>query len=116
MVLSRYSKCWLPIVGLVILMNCAKHKLTPVASPFPATPTTNVPVAAEPVAESKTAHPVKKVIQAKSGGPEVDRLLLEPPRMSFAPDGHILRKDARPIDKITVLVDAGTGSLRPASE
>jgi hypothetical protein len=97
-------------------VNCAKHKLTPVATPFPPAPTMNVPVAApRAVAESKAAQPVK-AIQAKSGGPEVNRLLLEPPRMSFAPDGHVLRKDARPIDKITVLVDSGTGSLRPESE
>ncbi len=117
MVLSRYCKCWLPAVCLVILMNCAKHKLTPVAAPFPPAPTMNVPVGPQPaVAESKAAQPVTKVIQAKSGGPEVNRLLLETPRMSLAPDGHILRKDARPIDKITVLVDAGTGALRPASE
>ena len=118
MVLRRYGKCWLPAVCLFILMSCAKHKLAPVATPFPATPApiTNVPVAPQPaVAESKAAHPVNKVIQAKSGGPEVNPLLLEPPRMSFAPDGQVVRKDARPIDKITVLVDAGTGSLRPES-
>lgn len=116
MVRIRYGKCWLLAVCLVILGNCAKHKLTPVATPVPPAPTTNVPVAApSAVAERKAAQPVKKAIQAKSGGPEVNRLLLEPPRMSFAP-GHVLTKDARPIDKITVLVDSGTGSLRPESE
>jgi hypothetical protein len=117
MVRSRYGKCCLPAVCLVILLNCAKHKLTPIATPFPPAPTMNVPVTAPRAgAESRAAQPVKKVIQAKSGGPEVNRLLLEPPRMSFAPDGHVVRKDAQPIDKITVLVDTGTGSLRPGSE
>jgi hypothetical protein len=119
MVLSRYGRSWLPAICLVILMNCAKHKLTPVAAPFPPAPapTTNVPVAAPPaVADSKPAQTEKKVAQAKRQGPESNRLLLEPPRMSFAPDRHVQSNNTRSIDKITVLVDAGTGTLRPESE
>lgn len=116
---SMYGKCWLPAVCLVILVNCATHKLTPVATPFPSAraPTTNGPVTTRPaVPESKPAQPAKNVAQAKRQGPEINRLLLEPPRMSFAPDGRVPTKYARPIDKITVLVDTGTGSLRPGSE
>jgi hypothetical protein len=116
---STYGKCWLSVVCLVILANCAKHKLTPIATPFPpaTAPITNGPVAAPPVVpESKPAQMAKKVAQSKRQGTEMNRLLLEPPRMSFAPDGRVLTKDTRPIDKITVLVDTGTGSLRPESE
>ena len=118
MVLSRYGKCWLPAVCLVILLNCAKHKLTPVAAPFPPAPapTTNVPVAAPPaVADSKPEQAANKVAQVRAPGPELNRLL-EPPRMSFAPSGHVQSGNTRSIDKITVLVDARTGTLRPESE
>jgi hypothetical protein len=111
------SNCWLAAVCLLILASCRTHKLAPVAMPFPPAPAMNVPASTPPAgAETKPEQLGKKVIQAKNAGPEVNRLLLEPPRMSFAPDGRVLKKDAQPIDKITVLVDAGTGSLRPGSE
>ena len=117
MLRSMYGKCWLPAVCLVILANCAKHTLTAVATPFPATPTVNVPVTAPPArSESKAAQVVKKVTQAKSATPDVNRLLLEPPQMSFSPNGRVSRKDAPAVDKITVLVDTRDGSLRPDAQ
>jgi hypothetical protein len=37
--------------------------------------------------------------------------------MSFSPDGRVVQKDTRvPVDKLTVLVDAGSGAIRPDSE
>jgi hypothetical protein len=113
-----YCKYWLPAVCLLLLVNCAKHKLTPVATPFPSAPTMNVPVPAPApaIAESTPAEPAKKVAQVKRSASDVNRLLLDPPRMSFAPDVRALRKDVPRIDKITFLVNTGDGTMRPESE
>jgi hypothetical protein len=115
MALSRYGKCWLPAVCLLLLANCAKHKLTAFATPTLAAPTVNVPVVApEALPESKLAQPAKA--QAKRAAPDVNRLLLEPPRMNFARESRSSKKDVPPIDKITFLVNTGDGTLRPESE
>jgi hypothetical protein len=117
---SMSGKCWLPIVCLAIFPSCAKHKLTPLGAGAPPTPAVTAPVAARPAAPEsiKTAQPAKQSTQAKAGPDgraEVNRLLQEPPRMSFSPDGHIVRKDVPKIDKITVLVETN-GTLRPDSQ
>ncbi len=52
----------------------------------------------------------------KRSASDVNRLLLDPPRMSFAPDVRALRKDVPRIDKITFLVNTGDGTMRPESE
>src|ERR1700730_15226213 len=115
------GRCTLPVVCLLILASCAKHKLTPVGAIVPPTPPP-VPAASVPVgaplqrAESKAAQPVKTLAQAKRGAPEVNRLLLGPPRMNFVPDVRALKKDVPKIDKITFLVNTDTGTLRPESE
>ena len=115
---SFYCNYCLPVVCLVFLASCAKHKLTPVATPFPLTPAANVPApaAAVPVAESKQGEAAKNVAQAKRSASDVNRLLLEPPRMSFAPDLRAMKKDVPRIDKITFLVNTGDGTLRPESD
>jgi hypothetical protein len=114
---SMSGKCWLPVLCLAILPNCAKHKLTPLGAIVPPSPAVTVPVAAPPVApEIKIAQPAQKVTQAKAGSAEVNRLLREPPRMSFSPDGRVVRKDVPKIDKITILVGTGGGTLRPDSQ
>src|SRR5438045_5671255 len=114
------GKCSLPIVCLAILASCAKHKLTPLGAGAQPTPAVTAPVAARPASpeSTKTAQPAKQSTQAKAGPTgraEVNRLLQEPPRMSFSPDGHIVRKDVPKIDKITVLVETN-GTLRPDSQ
>jgi len=118
MVRSVYCKYCLPAVCLLILVNCAKHKLTPVATPFPPAPALSVPAAppAPGIAESKPEEPSKKVAQLKRSASDVNRLLLEPPRMSFAPDVRALKKDVPKIDKITFLVNTGDGTMRPEAE
>ena len=113
---SFYGKYWLPAVCLVFLASCSKHKLTPVASPFPPTPAADVPAPAPAVVETRPAEPAKNVAQAKRSAPDVNRLLLEPPRMSFAPDLRAMKKDVPRIDKITFLVNTGDGTLRPESD
>ena len=124
MQVSISSKCWLPVVCLAILSNCAKHKLTPLGVTPPPSPAITAPVAARPATPSiKIVSPAQKATQAKAGAAEVNRLLQEPPRMSFSPDGHVVRKGVPkadkgvPIDKITILVETGGGtSLRPDSQ
>lgn len=115
MALSRYGKCGLPVVCLLLLANCAKHKLTALATPTPPAQTVNVPVVARAaVPESTPVQPAKA--QAKRAGPDVNRLLLEPPRMNFAREARSSKKDVPPIDKITFLVNTGDGTLRPESD
>ena len=117
---SMSGKYWLPLVCLAILPSCTKHKLTPLGAGAPPTPAVTAPVATRPAAaeSTKTAQPAKQLTQAKAGPAgrvEVNRLLKEPPRMSFSPDGHLVRKDAPKIEKITILVETGDGTLRPDS-
>ena len=112
---SRHNKCWLPVVCLLILANCAKHKLVPLGASVPVPPTTSSsrhPTKA--VAGSRPVQLEQKVIQAKRGVPEVS-LLLEPPRMSFSSEGKVLREDVPLKIDITVLVDTGDGTLRADS-
>ena len=107
---SMSRKCWLPVVCLAILPNCAKHKLTPLGATVPPSPAVTAPVAARPGASAtKIAQPASKVTQAKAGPAEVNRLLQEPPRMSFSPDGHVVRKGVPKVDKITI-VSTGNGA------
>jgi hypothetical protein len=114
---SMSSKYWLPVVCLAILPNCAKHKLIPLGATIPPSAAVTAPVAARPVASAtKIAQPVQKMTQAKAGPAEVNRLLQEPPRMSFSPDGHVVKKEVPKVDKITVLVETGGGTLRPDSQ
>jgi hypothetical protein len=117
MVLRKYGKLWPAIVCLLLLTSCAKHKLAALGAPTPPAPTVDVPVAAPAaVPESKPQEPAKKVAQAKRAAPDVNRLLLEPPRMNFAREARSSKKDVPPIDKITFLVNTGDGTLRPESE
>jgi hypothetical protein len=114
---SMSGKCWLPIVCLAILASCAKHKLTPLGAGAQPTPAVTAPAAAPET--NRTAQPAKQLTQAKAGPAgraEVNRLLQEPPRMSFSPDAHIVRKDIPKIEKITVLVETGAGTLRPDAQ
>jgi hypothetical protein len=112
-----YGKCWLPAMCLLILVNCAKHKLAPLGGPLPSSPTINVPAVAPPAPSgSKTAPSVKKATRAKAEAPEANRLLQEPPRMSFSPGAHAPGNDVPKIEKMTILVDTSTGTLRPESE
>ena len=114
---SMSGKIWLPVVCLAILPNCAKHKLMPLGATVPQSPTFTAPVAARPAASTtKIAQPVQKMTQAKAGPAEVNRLLQEPPRTSFSPDGHVVKKAVPKVDKITVLVETGGGTLRPDSQ
>ena len=114
---SISSKCWLPVVCLAILSNCAKHKLTPLGVTPPPSPAITVPVAARPATPAtKIVSPAPKATQAKAGAAEANRLLQEPPRMSFSPDGHVVKKEVPKVDKITVLVETGGGTLRPDSQ
>ena len=112
------SKYWLPVVCLAILTNCAKqHKLTPIGATPPPSLAITAPVATRPAASAtKIAPPASKVTQVKAGPAEVNRLLQQPPRMSFSPDGHVVRKEVPKIDKITVLVETGDGTLRPDAQ
>jgi hypothetical protein len=117
---SMSGRCWLPIVCLAILPSCAKHKLIPLGAGAP-TPSVTAPVATSPAAPQTAtiAQPAKIVTQAKTGAAgtaAVNRLLQEPPRMSLSPDGRLVRKDVPKIDKITVLVETGDGSLRPDAQ
>ena len=117
MPVSISGKCWLPAVCLLLLANCAKHKLAPLGGALPSGPTAHAPVAAPPASSgSEAAKPEKGVAQVNRGAPGVNRLLLEPPRMSLSREGRVLRKDVPGIDKITVLVDAGEMTPRPQSE
>jgi hypothetical protein len=111
------GKCWLPVVYLVILTSCAKHKLTPIGATPPSNPAITAPVAALPSASAtKIVSPAQKVTQAEARAAEVNRLLQEPPRMSLSPDGHVVRKGVPKVDKITILVETGGGTLRPDSQ
>jgi hypothetical protein len=100
------GKCWLPVLCLAILTDCAKHKLVLVGASVPPSPAVTVPVAAQQAAasETKSAQSAQKVAKTKAGPAEVNRLLQEPPHMSFSQDGHVARKDIPRIDKITMLV------------
>jgi hypothetical protein len=114
---SMYGKCLLSAVCSLILADCAKHKLTPLGTPLSPPSTTRVPGGSPPaLSESRAPQPEKKVIQAKGAAPEVNRLLLDPPRMSFSAGSNAPKKDVQKIDKITLLVDTGEGTLRPESE
>lgn len=115
---SMSGKRWLPVLCLVILPNCAKHKLAPLGGGVLPSPALTAPFAARSAAPeiTKTAQPARSVTQAKAGSAEVNRLLQEPPRMSLSPDSHVVRRDVPKIDKITVLVDTGSGTLRPDSQ
>jgi hypothetical protein len=111
---SRYRSYWLPLVCLILFESCAKQKLGPLGASVPSLPPVATPVGpATPPSQSPAAQPEKQVAQGKRAGPDVNRLLREPPSMSFSPDGRALKKaDAPTADKITVLVDAGSGAIR----
>ena len=113
---SRHPAVWAPLVCFLILSNCAKHKIAPLGSYGPATPAVADP-APTPV-QVRPVQPEKSVSQAKRAKAELNRLLAEPPRMSFAPEsGVVSRKEPAPkIDKITILVDTSGAKLRPDSE
>lgn len=114
---SRYRAYWAPVVCLLILANCAKHKLAPIGAGIPSPSPVTSPVGpATPPAQNPAAPPEKKVAVVKRSGPDVNRLLQEPPRMSFSPEGRVKKGPAPPVDKITVLVDTGSGAIRADSE
>lgn len=112
-----YGRNSLPLVCLLLLASCSKHKLAPIGAVTPVLPAANNPPAATPAPpESKVPPTAKRVAEAKHPAPDVNRLLPGPPRMSFSPDGRVATKSAPRVDKITVLVDAGSDTVRPDSK
>jgi hypothetical protein len=111
------GKLWLPVLCLAILTDCAKHKLVPVGASVPPSPAVTVPVAAQQAASAtKSVQSAQKVTKAEAGPAEVNRLLQEPPHMSFSQDGHVARKDIPNLDKITIFVETGGGTVRPDAQ
>jgi hypothetical protein len=98
-----YGKGSLSVVCILILANCAKHKLTPLSgTPLPARRTVE--------------QAGNNVNQGEGGAPEAIRLLLvEPSRMSLSAKPHAPKEDVSKNDRITVLVDLRYGTLHPDS-
>lgn len=98
-----YHKGSLSVVCILILANCAKHKLTPVlGTPLPALPT--------------VGRPENNVNQGEGGVPGTIRLLLaEPQKMSLSAKPHAPKEDVSRIDRISVLVNLRDGVLHPDS-
>ena len=114
-----YGKWARSAACIVALAGCARHKLTPVATPLPSQPAIGAPaVAARAPSEIKIAPSDKKAAQPVNSAAEVNRLLNEPPRMNLVPGLRSAKagKDVQRVDKITVLVDTTDGTLRPTSE
>jgi hypothetical protein len=114
---SAYGKCLLSAVCILVLANCARHKVTPFSNFLPSPPVMDAPVGSPPVlSEIRAAQPEKAVSQAERGAPEVSRLILEPPRMGLSAGLHAPREDVVKNGDIRFLVVIGDGTLRPDSK
>jgi hypothetical protein len=104
----KWSLC---LACLLVTASCAKHKLNPIGAAAPTVPASSLP--ATPVPQTQVAQAGVTGGPAKKPGPDVNQLLLEPPRMSFSRDMNKQPGSRHKVDKVTILVDAGTGNIPP---